>query len=362
MSFSLGIVGLPNAGKSTLFKALTSQHVLIAPYPFATIDPNVGVVSVPDERLKVLAQISASEKIIPTTIRFVDIAGLVSGAHKGEGLGNKFLGHIREADAIVHVVRAFSDPHLSGKETDANPNDAREEVLTELTLADLAVAEKRHEDAVRALRSNSATPAEILEETALLKVKTALEAGKAARTVQLTEDERIAIAPLNLLTAKPLLTVFNCQEGKEHAPEMAALIESVAPTHAIALSAKIEAELAELSASDAVAMRQDLGLKTTGLERFVRASYSLLHLVTFFTTGPQETKAWTVRTGSRAPQAAGVIHSDFERGFIRAEAISYNDFVAAGGEAGARQNGTLRLEGKDYIVKDGDVMHFRFAV
>jgi len=381
MSLKLGIVGLPNVGKSTLFKALTKKSALIANYPFATIDPNVGVVRVPDSRLDDLARVSQSEQIIPTTIEFVDIAGLVAGAAKGEGLGNKFLSHIREVDAIVHVVRAFSDKeiiHVSGV---GNPQTDLEIVNTELALADLETVIKRQETVMRELKSGK-TPEVEKRVSLFLRLRQVLESGGAARELALDEDERIWLKELNLLTAKPMLICFNSDEdlstgalGGHDARDWiagggASLPATVSSEVAgrdipspqkatpIIISAKIEAELADLSPEDAAAFMGDLGWSESGLDRLIKAGYELLNLVTFLTSGPKETRAWTITAGTKAPQAAGVIHSDFEKAFIRAEVINWSDFVACNGEARARERGLLRTEGKEYIVKDGDVCHF----
>ena len=351
MSFAIGIVGLPNVGKSTLFRALTKKQVPAENFPFCTIDPNVGVVGVPDERLEKLAKISISEKIIPTTIEFVDIAGLVKGSHKGEGLGNKFLSHIREVDAISHVVRGFRAGNVIHVENRVDPEGDEEIIMLELALADLATVQRRLKDAAASAKRGDKEALRIL--AALEKVKAQLNAGKPARGADLNDNEQEAIRELQLITAKPMLRVLNVDEseaGRE--PRQA---------NEIIISAKIESELAELSPEDAKAMMLDLGLTASGLDRLIAASYRLLNLITFFTSGPKETRAWTAEFGSTAPQAAGKIHTDFEKGFIRAEVISCQDFIDCNGEAGAKEKGKMNLEGKEYIVKDGDVCYFRHA-
>lgn len=351
MSFQIGIVGLPNVGKSTLFKALTRKQVVIENYPFATIDPNVGVVEVPDERLIKLTAISKSEKTIPTTIEFVDIAGLVKNAHQGEGLGNQFLANIREVDAIVQVVRSFRDPNVIHVAGDINPKSDIEVINLELAMADLVTVEKRLATTKPKLKTgqdkNAAQDVATLE-----KLQATLQRGEPIRGLTLAEDEVILVKELQLLTAKPVLYVINTDEGGEMPTDI---------TPAINISAKLESELADLQPAEALAMLKDLGLAESGLDKLIQASYELLHLITYFTSGPKESRAWTITAGTKAPQAAGVIHTDFEHGFIRAETISYADFVEHSGESGARDAGKLRLEGKDYAVQDGDVMHFRFS-
>ncbi len=378
MSLQIGIVGLPNVGKSTLFKALTKKQIDIANYPFCTIDPNVGVVEVPDDRLAKLAVVSKSEKIIPTTIEFVDIAGLVKGAHEGEGLGNKFLANIREVDAIAHVVRQFKDPNVIHVHNRVDPGSDQEVTNLELIFADLAAVSKRLEGLSGKARSGD-KEAQILL-SVLEKVKAALEQGKPASTVepllQLPEEKKM-LKQLQLLTTKPQLIVVNVDESTptsaERHPELAcpALVVDSGSSEMLKqvqhdgsrvfISAKLEAELTELADEDRVAMMKELGLQQSGLDRLIHASYELLNLMTYFTSGPMETRAWTITRGTKAPQAAGVIHTDFERGFIAAEVIDWKDLVTLGGEAAAKEKGLLRLEGKEYVVKDGDVMHFRFA-
>lgn len=358
MSFSIGIVGLPNVGKSTLFKALTRVQVEAANYPFCTIDPNIGVVKVPDERLEQLSKICPSEKVLPTTIEFVDIAGLVKGASQGEGLGNQFLSNIRDCKAIAQVVRSFVDDniiHVAGK---VDPENDVTTINMELILADMAVVDKRLQTAKKAAKGPQAKE---LEKTisALTKVHTALNNNQLASTVELTYDEQPFIDELRLLTVKPMLYVLNVSEQQLSEP----LVRPAwMPAHVpiVRICAQIEGELADLPTEEAKAMLKDLGLQESGLDQLIKASYKLLNLQTFFTVGPKEAKAWTVRTGATAPQAAGVIHTDFEKGFIRAEVIDWQDFVQYKGEAGCRDNGKLRTEGKEYIMKDGDVCHFLF--
>lgn len=362
MSLQIGIVGLPNVGKSTLFKALTKKQIDIANYPFCTIDPNVGVVEVPDERLAALSIVSKSEKIIPTTIEFVDIAGLVKGAHEGEGLGNKFLATIRQVDAIAHVVRSFNDPNIIHVHGEVNPKSDQEVINLELIFADLASVSKRLEGLAGKARSGDKEAQMLLE--VLEKVKTTLESGNLASAVETQlqlPDEKKILKELQLLTTKPQLIVHNVDETQPHLTSPLPKGED-AGRGWVSISAKIESELAELPDEDRVAMMKDLGLQESGLDRLIQASYELLELITYFTSGPMETRAWTIRRGTKAPQAAGVIHTDFERGFIAAEVIRWKDLVACNGETLAKEKGLLRLEGKDYTVADGDVMHFRFAL
>ncbi len=351
-SMKIGIVGLPNVGKSTLFKALTKKTVDCANYPFCTIEPNVGVVAVPDERLDKLAAISRSEKIIPTVIEFVDIAGLVRGAHQGEGLGNQFLSHIREVDAIVEVVRIFKDPqviHVSGA---LDPKNDIEIISLELVMADLKTVERRYEEA--SSQAKGGDKEAIRLEVLLKKIKQALNQGQWARGM-ISEGEAVLIRDLHLLTMKPVLYLLNDDESLSQAGQFSELKPQ------IIVSAKIESELVDLTPSEAREMMITLGLKESGLDKLIVASYQLLDLITFFTSGPKETRAWTVRRATRAPQAAGVIHSDFEKGFIRAEVMGWQDLVSFG-EVGVRERGLLRLEGKEYQIQDGDVCYFRFSV
>jgi ribosome-binding ATPase len=365
MGFRCGIVGLPNVGKSTLFNALTETAAAqAANYPFCTIEPNVGQVAVPDERAQKLAAIAGSAKIIETQLGFVDIAGLVRGASKGEGLGNQFLANIREVDAIVHVLRCFEDDDITHVDGKIDPIADAETVETELMLADLESLERR----VPALAKKAANDKEAKAQVAVLTpVLELLREGKPARLGRPADQEEARIfEQAQLLTGKPVLYVCNVEEGSaaDGNAQSARVFEKAKAegAQAVVVSAAIEAEIATMEPADRAEFLSDLGLTETGLARVIRAGYDLLHLITFFTCGPKETRAWTVTKGSRAPQAAGVIHTDFERGFIRAETIAYTDYVACNGEAGARDQGKLRSEGKDYVVHDGDVMLFRFNV
>ncbi len=363
MSLKCGIVGLPNVGKSTLFNALTKAGIQAENYPFCTIDPNVGMVLVPDPRLEALAVIVKPQKIVPATVEFVDIAGLVAGASKGEGLGNQFLAHIRETDAIAQVVRCFANDdviHVSGR---VDPREDIETINTELALADLAAVEKA---LLRAEKAAKAGGREALERKALLeRVQAHLDTGAPVRTLALATTEREQLRELFLLTAKPVLYIANIAEDGFVDNPLLDQVRGIAEREGaemVPVCAAIEAELAELEDADKAEFLADYGLSEPGLDRVIHAAYKLLGLETYFTAGPKEVRAWTVRAGATAPQAAGVIHTDFERGFIRAEVIAYADFIACGGESGAREAGKWRLEGKDYIVQEGDVMHFRFNV
>lgn len=354
MSLSIGIVGLPNVGKSSLFTALTKKSGFAANYPFATIEPNVGLVPVPDKRLDGLAAIDHPAKIIPATVEFVDIAGLVAGASQGEGLGNKFLANIRETDAICEVVRFFSDPNVEHVSKKVDPQSDVETIKTELILADIATIEKA---LPRLEKEGKRYKEKAINFKVAQKVLEGLNEGKRALQLDLSEEEQDAIRELCLLTMKPMLYIANVDEDKVNAelPE----IDGQQP---VPISAKIEADLAELDAEEAAIFMEELGLDESGLSRLIREAYKLLGLQSYFTSGETETRAWTIPVGAKAPQAAGVIHSDFERGFIKAETASYEDYVALGGEKGCRDAGKLRQEGKDYVVQDGDVMHFKFNV
>ena len=366
MALTTGIVGLPNVGKSTLFNAITQAGAESANYPFCTIDPNVGIVNVPDERLDALTEMYHPKETIPTTFEFTDIAGLVKGASQGEGLGNQFLANIRQVDAISHVVRCFEDDditHVSGK---VDPVDDIETINLELILADLESVNKRI-GRVEKLAKQKDKDA-IIEHSALVKLKEGFENDLPARKIDLSDDEKLAVKTLNLLTIKPVLYVANVseddlasQEDNDYVKRVKALAEKEG-SEVVVISAKIESEIAELEGEEKQSFLEDLGIAKSGLDQLIEKSYKLLGLATYFTAGEKEVRAWTFKQGTKAPQAAGIIHSDFERGFIRAEVVSFEDLMAAGSLAKSKENGKLRLEGKEYVVQDGDIIHFRFNV
>jgi GTP-binding protein YchF len=366
MALKAGIVGLPNVGKSTLFNAITQAGAESANYPFCTIDPNVGVVEVPDPRLGKLADIVHPERIVPTAFEFVDIAGLVKGASKGEGLGNKFLAHIREVDAIVHVVRCFVDENITHVSGAVNPISDIETINLELILADIESVEKKLERTKKNLKGGdkkTLAEAEVLE-----RMKEALYNDMPARSVELSDEEKLLVRDLHLITMKPVLYAANVSEAEVANADGNPYVQKVREfavaegNEVVPISAKVESEIAELEGEDKEMFLEELGLQESGLDRLIHSAYKLLGLYTYFTAGVQEVRAWTIRKGTKAPQAAAVIHTDFERGFIRAEVVGYEDLVAAGSMNGAKEKGQLRLEGKEYVVKDGDVMHFRFNV
>ena len=363
MGIKCGIVGLPNVGKSTLFNALTAAEIPAENYPFCTIDPNVGVVTVPDPRLQSLAEIVHPEKIVPTVVEFVDIAGLVAGASTGEGLGNQFLAHIRETDAIAHLVRCFDDDDITHVAGRIDPLSDIEIIDTELMLADLETAQKSLQKAERNAKTNEKTA--LARRDLLQRVTLWLGEGKPLRSMELSAEERAELRELHLITAKPVMYIANVAEGEWTDNPYVAKIEALAReqgAQVVAVSAGIEAELARLDPTERTEFLQALGLEEPGLNRVIRAAYELLGLKTFFTAGPKEVRAWTVHRDATAPQAAGVIHTDFQKGFIRAEVVGFAAYVDRGGESGAREAGELRLEGKQYVVAEGDVVHFRFNV